>query len=388
MARVEDIRVIADLQLALAYTAALTRRVLPGFAGRLAVDGRGLAVDVPGKGSGWVAPPWSLPADSPGLGQHTSPAVAAMAALGVYVAAVLEHQADGQDLRLVASASAMLRPGGVPGPREWLGFLPVRDGWVGVAAVGERNSELLAATRSRGALAWRQPPAAASYLQGLGLAALPARPARARSRASPVVGTAAPLVAAEGGRQPLSRLRVLDLGRVVAGPFAAQALAALGAQLLAVRPPGQGQRWGGGEEVDLRSHAGARRLRTLVAEADLVVENYRPRGWEQLIDARTAGLIRHRVALRGFPGTSTCRNWKLFGFLVEAAFGAGWGPLASRRPHPVPAPQVPLWDRLTGLVGAATALRLVRGDEAVREVAQVPLALDLVRTRRLNAHAA
>ena len=61
----------------------------------------------------------------------------------------------------------------------------------------------------------------------------------------------------------------------------------------------------------------------------------------------------------------------MFGFLVEAAFGAGWGPPLTLRPGPVRAPRVPLWDRLTQsgaltrLLGRADSSTLVRNALAV-----------------------
>ncbi|MGN8545924.1 crotonobetainyl-CoA:carnitine CoA-transferase CaiB-like acyl-CoA transferase [Bradyrhizobium elkanii] len=98
-------------------------------------------------------------------------------------------------------------------------------------------------------------------------------------------------------REPLSGIRVLDLCRVVSGPFATMQLGDLGADIVKIEDPGQGdesRRYGppfiGGESayflsvnrnkrscaIDLKSPAGRDAALDLASVADVVIENFRP----------------------------------------------------------------------------------------------------------------
>ncbi|WP_043367681.1 CoA transferase, partial [Cupriavidus sp. WS] len=97
-------------------------------------------------------------------------------------------------------------------------------------------------------------------------------------------------------RQILEGIRVLELGQLIAGPFAAKTLADFGAQIVKVEPPGQGDPlrkwrmlhgdtsvWWEAQSrnkqsicIDLRQAEGQAVVRRLAAEADVLIENFRP----------------------------------------------------------------------------------------------------------------
>jgi formyl-CoA transferase len=95
---------------------------------------------------------------------------------------------------------------------------------------------------------------------------------------------------------PLAGLRVLELGQLIAGPFAARTLGDFGAEVIKIEPPGSGdplRQWRllkDGTSVwwqvqsrnkqsvvlDLKDPAAQDIVRQLAAEADVLVENFRP----------------------------------------------------------------------------------------------------------------
>ena len=132
---------------------------------------------------------------------------------------------------------------------------------------------------------------------------------RAIPRTSATVGPVRPVAnrqaAVEPGGQPLTGIRVLDLGQVVAGPYAGQVLAALGAEVILVEsrahpvsrmfgpfigePKHDGammfhqvNRGKESVELDLTTETGGRVLLELVKSADVVVENFSRRAAERL----------------------------------------------------------------------------------------------------------
>ena len=101
---------------------------------------------------------------------------------------------------------------------------------------------------------------------------------------------------------PLAGLKVLELGQLIAGPFAAKTLADFGADVVKIEPPGAGdplRQWRlmkDGTSVwwqvqsrnkqslalDLKQPAAQDIVRQLAAESDVLIENFRPgamEGW-------------------------------------------------------------------------------------------------------------
>ncbi len=145
---------------------------------------------------------------------------------------------------------------------------------------------------------------------------------------------------------PLQGIRVIELGQLLAGPFCGQLLADFGAEVIKVEPPGIGDAlrdWGraraGGKAVwfavvgrnkksvtlDLRQPAGQALARRLIAQADIVVENFRPgtmEKWGMGYDALAAEnprLIMVRVSGFGQTGPYAARAG--FGVVGEAMGG-------------------------------------------------------------------
>jgi crotonobetainyl-CoA:carnitine CoA-transferase CaiB-like acyl-CoA transferase len=127
---------------------------------------------------------------------------------------------------------------------------------------------------------------------------------------------------------PLVGLRILDLGTRIGAPFAATLLGDLGADVIKVELPGQGDfmrtigpfadgyslfwavegRSKRSITLDLRKPRGQALLKRLVAQADVVVENFQPgtlEGWGLGYDALAAvnpGIILTRVSVYGQTG--------------------------------------------------------------------------------------
>ncbi|WP_290793223.1 CoA transferase [Halomonas sp.] len=144
---------------------------------------------------------------------------------------------------------------------------------------------------------------------------------------------------------PLAGLKVIELGQLIAGPFATKLLGEFGADVIKVEPPGTGdplRRWRMIEDgtslwwhvqtrnkrsvsLDLRTAEGQDLVRQLAADADVLVENFRPGTLEQwglsyeALSAANPGLIMVRVS--GYGQTGPYRDKPGFGVIGEAMGG-------------------------------------------------------------------
>jgi CoA:oxalate CoA-transferase len=131
----------------------------------------------------------------------------------------------------------------------------------------------------------------------------------------------------------LEGIRVLDLTRVLAGPFASMTLADLGAEVVKIERPGTGddsRSFGpflNGESVtlDLKSAEGAELFKRLVGEFDVVIENFRPGtmeklglGYEVLRDIHP-GII--YAAVSGFGQTGPYSAKPAYDIVIQAMGG-------------------------------------------------------------------
>ncbi|MEV6697489.1 CoA transferase [Streptomyces sp. NPDC051453] len=174
------------------------------------------------------------------------------------------------------------------------------------------------------------------------------------------------MTGADTPQGPLSGLVVLDLSRMLAGPYLTMVLADLGAEVVKVEPPfgdmirDQGpyapedelKAYGGyfqsinrnkqGIVVDLTKPEGADVIRRLATRADILVENYRPGvmekaglSYEQLAKANPRLVY---TAVRGFgdprTGVSPIQDWPSFD-IVAQAMGGLLGVTGSKGGEPV-----------------------------------------------------
>ena len=143
----------------------------------------------------------------------------------------------------------------------------------------------------------------------------------------------------------LAGLKVLELGQLIAGPFAAKTLADFGAEVVKIEPPGAGdplRKWRllkNGTSVwwqvqsrnkrslalDLRTPEGQDVVRKLALEVDVLIENFRPgamEGWnlgpDELLAANPKLIV---LRISGYGQTGPYRNRPGFGVVAEAMGG-------------------------------------------------------------------
>lgn len=157
--------------------------------------------------------------------------------------------------------------------------------------------------------------------------------------------TASNMIHANFSDQALKGVRVIEMGQLIAGPFAGKTLGEFGADVIKIEAPGAGdplRNWRMMKDgtsvwwqvqsrnkrslaLDLRSEEGQEIARKLIAEADVLVENFRPgtleswgMGWD-VLSGLNPGLVMLRIS--GYGQTGPYRDLPGFGAIGEAMGG-------------------------------------------------------------------
>lgn len=189
---------------------------------------------------------------------------------------------------------------------------------------------------------------------------------------------------------PFEGIRVLDLTRVIAGPVCTRYLAAYGAEVLRIDPPGFAEvdallpETTAGKRcafLDLAAPGGRKTFADLIEEADVIVSGLRPGALDRLglgdeeLSAINPSLITARLDAYGWDGPWHRRRG--FDSLVQMSCGIAF---AGERPDPLPAQAL---DHGTGYflaaaVGRALALREREGRVASVSASLIGTANDLI----------
>ena len=182
--------------------------------------------------------------------------------------------------------------------------------------------------------------------------------------------------------RPLEGIKVLELGQLIAGPFATKILGEFGAEVIKIEPPQTGDPlrkwrllhegtsvWWASQSrnkksvtVNLRSTEGQAIIRRLLKEVDILVENFRPgalEGWglsEEVLKEINPELIIVRVS--GYGQDGPYRDLPGFGLVGEAMGGFRY--LSGEQGRPPVRVGISIGDSLSALhavIGALMALR-------------------------------
>ncbi|MBD3730062.1 MAG: CoA transferase [Sphingomonadales bacterium] len=199
----------------------------------------------------------------------------------------------------------------------------------------------------------------------------------------------------------LAGIKVLDLSRVLAGPWSTQMLGDLGAEVIKVEQPGMGddtRRWGppflpdGSRDsayylcanrnkrsiaVDMADPQGAALIRRLAEDADIVVENFRVGGLAKYgLDYAALAAINPRLiycSITGFGQTGPLKDNGGYDFLIQGMSGlmsitgaADGGPTKVG---------IPISDLVTGLYATISILAALNHRHATGEGQHIDMAL-------------
>jgi len=174
---------------------------------------------------------------------------------------------------------------------------------------------------------------------------------------------------------PMSDLVVVEMGTLIAGPFCGQILGDFGAEVIKIEDPRNGdpmRQWGRtlpkglspwwpviarnkkSVTLDLRTPEGQEIARTLIAKADVVIENFRPGalekwglGWAQLSELNPR-LIMARIS--GFGQTGPYAGRAGFGLVGESMGGLRY--ITGDPDRPPARAGISIGDSLTGMHAA------------------------------------
>ncbi len=185
---------------------------------------------------------------------------------------------------------------------------------------------------------------------------------------------------------PLSGVRVLDVSTILAGPLCCQILGDFGADVVKIEHPagGDNMRGHGASKdgvplwwkeisrnkrtvaLDLKAPGGAEVFRRLAAEADIVVENFRPGTLERwglgpdVLLADNPGLVLARLTGFGQTGPYSARPG--FGTLAEAM--SGFADATGEADGPPTLPAFGLADSICGIAASSAVLMALRHRDA------------------------
>ncbi|MEC3911415.1 CoA transferase [Sphingobium sp. CR2-8] len=181
----------------------------------------------------------------------------------------------------------------------------------------------------------------------------------------------------------LAGIRVIELGQLIAGPFCGQLLGDMGAEIIKVEPPRQGDPmrvWGHGDaklwwevvarnkksvSANLRIPQGQDIVRRLAASADILIENFKPGTLEKWglgpdeLHAVNPRLIIVRVSGYGQTGPYSSRAG--FGGIGEAM--GGWRHIVGDADRPPSRMGVSIGDSLAATYGCMGALAALHARE-------------------------
>ena len=198
---------------------------------------------------------------------------------------------------------------------------------------------------------------------------------------------------------PLSGIKVIEIGTLIAAPFAARMLAEFGAEVIKIEAMGQGdplRKWRKLHEgtslwwylqsrnkkslaLDLKSPEGLGLIKQLLGDADVLIENLRPGGLEKLgLDWDVLHALNPKLTLvriSGYGQTGPYRDRPGFGAIGEAMGGIRY---TTGNPDSPPARVgVSLGDSLASLhavIGALMSLLRVKTGQGAGQVVDVSLA--------------